>query len=125
MLCKMLLSLYFTIPPLTPCSRILLQKLIVAQLPKKFPVCYEKRTSIVVITRVRTGPHPELYRSRPQSTHFVTLPSTNNFQIAPFPLQVCVLNFLSLFSLVLQAFACPSILILLHWGALTISNATY
>jgi hypothetical protein len=44
---------------LTPWSRILLEKLIVFQLEKKFPALYGTRGFITVFTRALTGPYPE------------------------------------------------------------------
>jgi len=43
----------------TPWSRVLLEKLMVTQLPKKFPAFYETRSFITVFTRPRPpwGPH--------------------------------------------------------------------
>ena len=60
--------LYFTYSlthSLTPCSRVLLEKLTGFQLDKKFPIFYGTRRFITAVTRPATCPYPEPARSSP------------------------------------------------------------
>jgi hypothetical protein len=47
------------IKSLTLCNKILLEKLVFAQLVKKFPVLYGTRRFITMLTTSRHGPYPE------------------------------------------------------------------
>jgi hypothetical protein len=65
---------------LTPLSRVLLEKLSVTQLVKRFVALYATPRFITVYKTARTGPYPELDASTP---HLPTIPNIHSNTILP------------------------------------------
>jgi hypothetical protein len=83
---------------LTPCSRVLLEKLIVTQLVKTFPAFYRTRRFITVFTTAATGPDSEPDASSPHlptlflsNIIFASMPRSSEWFL---PFRFCDQNFI-------------------------------